>query len=134
MSGLSPDRSRRSLVEAILHGTTVVVVRFPVITLALCLGLAAACAIYTRDNLTFKTSRADLIDPNTEYHQRWMNYTREFGDVTEDMVVVVEGDDQAVVTAALDDLGTRLVGETEHYKNVLYKVDLSQLRQKALQY
>ena len=87
--------------------------------------------LYTRDHLAFKTSRADLIDPSTEYHQRWLNYTREFGDVTEDMVVVVEAEDSATIQRAVDELGRRLEGETELFKNVLYKVDLSHLREKA---
>jgi hopanoid biosynthesis associated RND transporter like protein HpnN len=134
MEGHAPEHQHSGLVEMVLHAITNLVARYPVFTLAICLGLAGAATLYTRDNLSFKTSRADLIDPKTEYHQRWMNYTREFGDVTEDMVVVVEGEDSAVVTAALDDLGPRLLGETELYKNVLYKVDLSHLRRKALQY
>ncbi len=125
---------RRSPVEVVLHLATVAAARFPVFTLAVCLALAAVCILYTRDHLTFKTSRADLIDPDTDYHQRWMNYTREFGDVTEDMVVVVEADDSATITQVLDDLGRRLESETDLFKNVLYKVDLGHLRQKALQY
>ncbi len=134
MPGHATEPARRSFVQAALHGITQIASRFPMLTLAACLGLAAVCAIYTRDHLTFKTSRADLIDPKTEYHQRWINYTREFGDVTEDMVVVVEGDDPATITQTLDELGTRLASETDLFKNVLYKVDLSHLREKALQY
>lgn len=134
MSGQATEPRRRSPVESVLHWTTVAAARFPVLTLTFCLGLAVACTLYTRDHLTFKTSRADLIDPNTEYHQRWLNYTREFGDVTEDMVVVVEGDDAETIKQVLDDLGRRLERENDLFKNVLYKVDLSHLRQKALQY
>jgi hopanoid biosynthesis associated RND transporter like protein HpnN len=134
MPGHATEPARRSFVQTALHGITQIASRFPIMTLALCLGLAAICALYTRDNLSFKTSRADLIDPKTEYHQRWINYTREFGDVTEDMVVVVEGDDTATITQTLDDLGTRLERESDLFKNVLYKVDLSHLREKALQY
>src|SRR5438132_8822921 len=122
--------ARRSLVQAALQGITQVASRFPMLTLAACLGLAAVCTVYARDRLSFKTSRADLIDPKTEYHQRWINYTREFGDVTEDMVIVVEGDDPATITQTLDELGTCLERESDLFKNVLYKVDLSHLREK----
>ncbi len=132
--GHATKPKRRSLVDTLLYGTTVAAARFPVLTLAVCLGLAAVCTLYTRDHLAFKTSRADLIDPNTDYHQRWLNYTREFGDVTEDMVVVVEADDAATITQVLDELGGRLERESDLFKNVLFKVDLSRLRQKALQY
>jgi hopanoid biosynthesis associated RND transporter like protein HpnN len=134
MDGQPAARQHHGLVEVVLHATTRFVAHFPVFTLAACLGLAVLSILYTRDHLSFKTSRADLIDPKTQYHQRWTNYTHEFGDVTEDMVVVVEGEDSSVITAAIDDLGTRLEEETELFKNVLYKVDLSRLRQKALQY
>jgi hopanoid biosynthesis associated RND transporter like protein HpnN len=134
MAGHTTEPHRLSLIQAALHGITQVASRFPILTLTACLGLAAICSVYTRDNLAFKTSRADLIDPKTEYHQRWINYTREFGDVTEDMVVVVAGDDSATITQALDELGTSLERESDLFKNVLYKVDLSHLREKALQY
>ena len=128
------ERRHRSLLELSLQWTTVAVTRFPVATLVVCLGLAAAATHHTRDNLTFKTSRADLIDPDTEYHQRWMNYIREFGDATEDMVVVVEASDATTIQQTLDDLGKRLESETDLFQNVLYRVDLSHLREKALQY
>ncbi|MBS0264969.1 MAG: MMPL family transporter [Planctomycetes bacterium] len=134
MEGKVSERQHHGLVETVLHATTSIVAHHPVFTLLICLGLAGAAAYYTQSNLSFKTSRADLIDPRTDYHQRWINYTREFGDVTEDMVVVIEADDPTVVTAALDDLGERVTSETNLFKNVLFKVDLSQLRQKALQY
>jgi hypothetical protein len=134
MSRHESERRHRSLLDLALHGTTVAVTRFPSVTLVICLGLAALATLHTRENLTFKTSRADLIDPDTEYHQRWMSYVREFGDATEDMVVVVEGGDIATIQATLDDLGKRLEGESDLFKNVLYRVDLSHLREKALQY
>jgi len=108
--------------------------RFPVFTLALCAGLALASVWHTARSLQFKTSRADLIDPHTDYHQRWLNYTREFGDVTEDMVVVIEGPDATTIRGAIDDLGPRVEHEQRLFKNVLYKVDLGRLREKALQY
>lgn len=120
--------------ERVLRLTTQVVVRFPVFTLLVCLGLAAAAVWHTQERLQFKTSRADLIDPHTEYHQRWLNYTREFGDVTEDMVVVVEGPDSTSIQRAIDDLGPRVEQESRLFKNVLYKINLSHLRAKALQY
>ena len=129
-----PDRSHRGLVEQVLHATTKFIAHFPILTLACSLALAGYSVWYTSQNLAFKTSRADLIDPDAEYHQRWVNYTREFGDVTEDIVVVVEGDDAAAITEALDDLGNRVSDESKLFKNVLYKVDLAHLRQKALQY
>lgn len=120
--------------ERILGATTSLVVRFPRLTLLVCVALSAAAVWETQERLQFKTSRSDLIDPHTEYHQRWLNYTREFGDVTEDMVVVVEGPDAASIERAIDDLGPRIEQEARLFKNVLYKISLGQLRAKALQY
>src|SRR6185369_7299701 len=94
MSGQATESERSGLLETILAAATRVIVRFPLVTLAICLGLAGACVVYSQRDLQFKTSRADLIDPKTDYHQRWKNYTDEFGDVNEDMVVVVEGSDK----------------------------------------
>jgi len=134
MSGQATESERSGLLETILAAATRVIVRFPVLTLALCVGLAGASIVYTQRDLQFKTSRGDLIDPKTDYHQRWMNYTKEFGDVNEDMVVVVEGSDRGAIQRALDDLGPRLEQEPDLFKNVLYKVDLARLRSKSLQY
>ncbi|MSR56177.1 MAG: hypothetical protein EXS05_00650 [Planctomycetaceae bacterium] len=134
MSGPSTDSSRRTALQRLLSAVTTCAVRFPVVTLAVCFVTAVAAVWHTQQRLEFKTSRADLIDPRTAYHQRWLNYTREFGDVTEDMVVVVEGSDAADIGRAIDELGPRIEHETRLFKNVLYKVDLSGLRQKALQY
>ena len=117
-----------------LRHVTLLSARNPWITLCLCVGLALGATWLTETRLKFKTNRADLIDPQTDYHQRWLNYLEQFGDVSEDMVVVVEGDNQPQVEAALDDLGTALKQDPEHFRHVLYKVDLSGLRGKALQF
>lgn len=128
------ESGRHAVFAEALALATRVVVRFPAMTLLLCTGLALAASWYARTDLKFKTNRADLIDPDKAYQQRWLNYTREFGDVTEDMVVVVEGTDARAIRAAMDDLGPRLQKESELFRNVLYKVDLAPLRSKALQY
>jgi hopanoid biosynthesis associated RND transporter like protein HpnN len=134
MPGQATDGDQHGFLPTILAAVTRLTLRFPVVTLAVCLGLAGACVVYTQRDLQFKTSRGDLIDPKTDYHQRWLNYIKEFGDVTEDMVVVVEGKSPADIQQVLDDLGARVEKEPRLFKNVLYKVDLSHLRSKALQY
>ena len=73
-----------------LRHVTLLSARNPWITLCLCVGLALGATWLTETRLKFKTNRADLIDPQTDYHQRWLNYLEQFGDVSEDMVVVVE--------------------------------------------
>src|SRR5262245_12773503 len=127
MTGQSQDRDRHRVLEMLLAAITRLAVAYPATTLALCLALAGACTWYTQRDLKFQTSRGDLIDPRSAYHQRWMHYTREFGDVTEDMVVVVEGSHPGDIQRGLDDLGPRVEQEPRLFKNVLYKVDLGRL-------
>ncbi len=83
--------------------------------------------------LTFKTNRSDLIDPGSEFHQRWLTYSEQFGEES-DIVVVVEGDSRATIERALDDLGGQLQQEPELFQGVFYKFDPRPLRSKALQF
>jgi hopanoid biosynthesis associated RND transporter like protein HpnN len=83
--------------------------------------------------LSFKTSRSDLIDPQAEFQQRWLQYTERFGE-TADAVVVVEAGTTAAVQAALDELGAAVEAEPQLFDRVLYRIDPRALRSKALQY
>ncbi|MHC4875669.1 MAG: MMPL family transporter [Planctomycetota bacterium] len=94
---------------------------------------AVAAAVLTAVFMQFKTDRADLIDPNAEFHRRWLNYTQAFGDAS-DLVVVVEGDDPEAIKATLEDLGERVAAETALFDRVLFKVEPGNLRRKGLQY
>ncbi len=120
--------------QRFLRWVTVSSARNPWFTLTVCLGFALAATWLTETRLQFKTNRSDLIDPQTDYHQRWLKYLGEFGDVSEDMVVVVEADDQKTIEAVLDQLGGAVDADPEHFRNALYKVDLSRLRAKGLQF
>ena len=93
-------------------------------------GLAVALTIAL---IQFKTDRADLIDPNADFHRRWLNYTQAFGDAS-DLVVVVEGEDPEAIKATLEDLGGRVAAEDAFFDRVLFKVEPGRLRQKGLQY
>ena len=66
-------------------------VRFPLPTLVIALAAAGASLWLTVTQLGFRTSRAELLSPNSDYNRRWLEYTKEFGD-KEDVVVVVEGE------------------------------------------
>ena len=71
--------------------------------------LVAACALallavaVSVNGLTFKTSRLDLLNPRSEYNQRWLAYLAEFGD-RDDACIVVRAERKADLTAAIDDL------------------------------
>jgi len=95
--------------------------------------LCAASGTFSALNLKIKTDRADLIDPNTDYQRRWLNYTKNFGDV-EDLVVVIESKDPDRVRESMEDLAGKMSQETRYFRNVLFRVDPGNLASKGLQY
>lgn len=101
--------------------------------------LVGACALaliavaITLNGLTFKTSRLDLLNPRSEYHQRWLAYLAEFGN-RDDACVVVRAERTADLTAAIDDLAARLRQEPKLFESVFSRRDLSKLKKKSLYY
>ena len=122
-----------SFLREMLRSITRVVARRPRIALWLVLLTCGACIGTTISTLKFKTSRADLIDPSASFHQRWLDYTSSFGEMS-DVVVVAEGEDPKAIRLALDELGPRLDREPELFSNVLFRVEPGNLRTKGLQY
>jgi hypothetical protein len=122
-----------SVIAPIIRAVTHFVSRRPATILFLTFLAVVGSIGYTAFSLRFKTDRSDLIDPRADYQRRWLEYTREFGDAA-DMVVVVEADNAELIKKTLDDLGARMEAEPEHFMNVLYRVDTTTLRQKGLQY
>lgn len=116
-----------------LQSLTVAAARRPGVTLAFVALITLVSIGITARFLTFKTNRSDLLDPNQEFHQRWMKFVQRFGDDS-DVVVVVEGNGQDQIRPVLDRIGVRLDQEKELFARVLYKVDPTALRHKALQY
>lgn len=129
----TPHDEHPSFVGEFLRTTTGYIARSPLIALALIGLVCGICGLYSSQRLSFKTKRADLISPSTNYHQRWLDFTEEFGDIA-DMVVVIEAPSPELIKAALDDLGSQLGREPENFSDVLYKVDLRELQNKGLQY
>lgn len=120
-------------VSRALRAVTHLAATFPLSILLLTAVVCGLCGVYATHNLGFKTKRADLISPQTDYHQRWLAFTKDFGDMA-DMVVVVEGSDTKQIKKVLDDIGSQLEREPENFAEVLYKVDTSELKHKGLQY
>jgi len=127
------ERRDGSLLRDALRSLTRFVSRRPKITLSLVVLLACASAVFTVRYLDFRTERADLIDPNTPFQRRWMSYTESFGDAA-DIIVVVEADNPETIKQVLDDLGSRMVKESDLFTNVLYKIEPGRLPNKGLQY
>lgn len=134
MTFFTSGAGHRTLIQVALRSVTAFAVRAPVLTLMVASVLTAVSVVYTAKSLTFKTSRADLISPKSDYHQRWLKYTKSFGADTDDMVVAVEADDPAVIEKVLFELGPKVEADANHFKNVWYKVDRGPLVSKGLQY
>jgi len=108
--------------------------RWPRGTLWLVLASTIGCSLFAWQALAIKTNRSDLINPDAPYQKRWNAYAKAFGDVTEDLVVVIEADDRRAIIKAVNDLGPRVEREAEYFKNVLYRIDLRPLAAKGLQF
>ena len=126
-------QAQGSLLEEALRSTTRAVASAPKVTLLLVLLVTGVCVALTVCYLGFKTDRADLIDPNTPYQQRWLDYTENFGSGT-DIVVVVQSDDRVLVRQAINQIGAQLKQERESFTNVLYRIETTGLRRKGLQF
>jgi hopanoid biosynthesis associated RND transporter like protein HpnN len=95
--------------------------------------LALLSVFVTLNGLNFKTSRLDLLNPRSQYNQRWLAYLAEFGE-RDDAVIVVRGDDPASVTAAIDDLAKELSAQSKLFQSVLYRRDFSKVKAKGLHF
>lgn len=133
MSAERMPPTTQSLLARPLAILTRVVVRFPMPTLALALGMAALAISVTIEQLGFRTSRLDLLNPQSEFNQLWIEYIDEFGD-DDDAVVVVEGHSRDVVVPVLEEVSAALAREDQLFHAVLHEVDLSQIRAKGLHY
>lgn len=122
-----------SWMAAPLRHLTAWIVARPAATLAAVLAVTAVALLITVSGLKFKMSRLDLLNPKSEYNQRWLAYQQEFGD-QDDAVVVVQGDDTAQVLAALDDLALELKRPDQPFESVLSEWDLSSFRSKGLHF
>lgn len=122
-----------SLLAAPLLALTEWALQAPATVLVGACALALLSVAITVNGLSFKTSRLDLLNPRSEYNQRWLAYLAEFGN-RDDACVVVRAERKADLTAAIDDLAQQLRQENNLFDSVFYRRDLSRLKQKALHY
>lgn len=101
--------------------------------LVLCVGvlLAILSAVFAATRLQMKTSRLDLLNPESDFNRRWLAYLNEFGE-DDDAVLVVEGQGRREVIAALDALGQRLGEQRDMFPSIVFRVDVQRLEQKGL--
>ncbi|MBX3436952.1 MAG: hypothetical protein KF861_05645, partial [Planctomycetaceae bacterium] len=120
------------LARPLVLGTRLILA-FPITTLAIMLGLAAAACYLTATQLGYQTSRMDLLDPNSNYNQLWTAYIEEFGE-EDDAVVVVEGAGRDQVVPVLEEISSLLSRDDRLFHAVLHEVDLGKIRSKGLHY
>ncbi|MGQ9822324.1 MAG: MMPL family transporter [Thermogutta sp.] len=123
--------------ESVLDKLSVFLVRTaiinPVVTLIVGFGCMIAAAVSGYHFIQFHTSRADLLNPHSEYHQRWLRYVGEFGD-QEDVYVVVEGDSPREIEPVLVELADALRSQPQHFQHILEGFDAERLAAKGLYY
>ena len=121
-----------SWLSAPLGWTTQAVVRSPRLVLAAGLILAGLAIWFAAWSLQLKTNRLDLLNPRSEFQQRWLAYLDEFGD-QDDVVIVVEGGEPETLQPAMQELSS-LLQEEEWFEGVMVRRDFTPLRGKALHY
>jgi hopanoid biosynthesis associated RND transporter like protein HpnN len=122
-----------SLLAAPLLALTEWTLAAPATVLVGACALALLATAVSLNSLTFKTSRLDLLNPRSEYNQRWLAYLAEFGK-RDDACVVVRAERKADLIAAIDDLAGQIRQDTKLFESVFYRRDLSRLKSKALHY
>ena len=96
--------------------------RRPAATIALSLLLAALGVATAVGRLGFETSTRALLPQNAGYVQRYAEYTRDFGEL-EDIVVVVEAGSFAAARTYADRLATELGQAPVPFPRIAYRVD-----------
>ena len=130
----SPDNSStRSLTARLLGWTVATVSARPRFMLWLVLLVACASVGLTVTQLQLRTSRSDLMNPTSSFAATWKQYSETFG-AESDLLVVVQtpSPNGKRIQTTIDELSERLAREPEHFENILARVDLSAMRQKAL--
>ena len=122
-----------SILSSPLAWMTARILQFPRGVLVIAVFLAVASMVYTHLQLGFRTSRLDLLNPDSGYNKLWIQYIEEFGD-DDDVVVVVEGSGREDVAPVMDELALALAREQRLFHAVLHEVDLSKIREKGLHY
>jgi uncharacterized protein len=107
------------------------IIRHPRIVLAVALLLATLSIVYTSLKLEFLTGRDDLMPRHATFQQDYQAYRAAFGD-QEEIAVVIEGADPALVSRFSDALYGRLTQEKRLFLDVLYPGGMPYFRQNGL--
>lgn len=133
MGSGTADESQPGGFSGLLCRVTRSIIERPGLTILLVLLTAVLSLVVTARFLTFKTNRADLIDPRADFQQRWLHYVDRFGEQS-DIVLLLECADEARLKEAMDAIGAKLTAESDLFRNVHWKLDIRSLQSKGLQY
>jgi uncharacterized protein len=133
MSADSSSVPAQSLLAGPLNLATRIALRYPAATVALAVALTVVSVAYTWQHLSYRTSRLDLLNPESDYNRLWIDYINEFGE-EDDAVVVVEGASREHVVPVLEEISATLAREDRLFHAVLHGVDLGKIRAKGLHY
>lgn len=107
------------------------VTRFPKTVVALSLLLSALCVFYTARNLEFLTGRDDLMPRNAPFQVEYREFSKNFGDQDE-IIVVVEADDPLLASRFSATLYERLGKETRLFRELFYPNGLPYFRENGM--
>jgi hopanoid biosynthesis associated RND transporter like protein HpnN len=129
---------RKPLVETpilarMLYWIVRLAIRFPWLTIVLGMAAVGGSIYWSGTRLSYRASRAALLDERDDYHRRWLKYCQEFGD-KEDVVVVVQGAGRDAIVPVLDEVVRELDREPRFFQAILHEIDLTKLRDKGLHY
>ena len=112
---------------------TRVVLRAPRIVLTCAAVLAAVAVFWATNEMGFRTSRLDLLSPDAEYNQLWLQYRERFLH-EDDAVIVVQGENPDRVLQALDAVAETLSADDQNFHHVLHRIELEPIEAKGLYY
>ncbi len=134
MSAERNPQNERSILARLLVVVARGAIRYPRLTLAIGVVLAVASILYAATRMRYHTSRAALISSRSAFHQRWLEYTKEFGEA-EDVVIVVEGKGREAIAPVVRELADRVGREKRFFYSLFHDaLDLTPLRAKGLHY
>ncbi|MBC7854816.1 MAG: hypothetical protein IAF94_15395, partial [Pirellulaceae bacterium] len=107
--------------------------RAPGIVIGGALLVTLLAVLVTVNGLRFKTSRLDLLNPQSSYNQRWLRHIEEF-DERDDAVIVVRAEDPVVVATTLEDLAAKLREQDQLFESIFYKRQLDNIKAKGLHF
>lgn len=106
--------------------------RYPLTVALLSIAAAAILGVYGARNVELMTDQDRLLSEDLEYHKRYMDFIRRFGDL-EFLYIMIEGPDRPTMVEYAKALEARL-RQSPDIQEVIYRFDASWVRDRALLY